>query len=354
MVRAIPQPPRAAAVLPWAAIACLGIISVGRPVGRHGGLELALGGGITFVLIAVMLWAPRPRSSTLALVVPALAYLFAVVLLRDATGGSRGGMNSLVLLPAFAVALHGSRGQLLCVIGGLMLVFLGPLVAIGGAAYPDTGVRSALLLGSIAAIVGFSIHGLVTSLREREREREELLARLAEQASTDELTGLANLRSWNSSLGTSLARATRTGEPLSIALLDLDHFKAINDTRGHAAGDALLRLLAGTLESELRPGDVLARIGGDEFGLLLPGCTLEAAVAIVERLAVAVPAGHTFSAGVATWGGVEPIERLTERTDVALYAAKSGGRNRVCAAAEDEPAVICAQSSAAFGRSGTG
>jgi diguanylate cyclase (GGDEF)-like protein len=329
----IPDRRRITAALPWATIACVGILAVGQPVGRYGWLELGLGTGITLVVIAALLWAPRPRSSTVALVVPAVAYLGAVLLLRDATGGSRGGMNPLVLLPAFAVALHGSRRQLLAVIGALILVFVAPLVVIGGADYPLTGLRSALLLGSIATIVGLAIQGLVASLRDREHERERLLARLREQAGTDELTGLANLRSWNRELDTGLARAARTDEPLAIAMLDLDRFKAINDTRGHAAGDALLRELATALEAELRPGDVLARIGGDEFGLLLPGCSVETAAATVERLARAAPGAHTFSAGVAEWDGTEAPERLVARADSALYVAKDCGRDQVQTAA---------------------
>ena len=330
--------------MPWAVIACVGTLAVGQPVGPNGWLELGLGTGITLAVIAALVWVPRPRSSTVALVVPALAYLGAVLLLRDATGGSRGGMNPLVLLPAFAVALHGSRRQLLAVIGGLVLVFVAPLVLIGGAAYPLTGLRSALLLGSIATIVGLAIQGLVASLRDRELEREELLARLREQAGTDELTGLANLRSWNRELDTGLARAARTEEPLAIAMLDLDRFKAINDTRGHAAGDALLRELAKALAAELRPGDVLARIGGDEFGLLLPGCSSQTAAATVERLARAAPAPHTFSAGVAEWDGAETPQRLVARADSALYAAKDCGRDQVRTAAR-------AQYSGPFSRS---
>ena len=326
---------RIAAVIPWAAIAGLGTLAVGEPVGRHGWLELALGTGITFAVIAALLWAPRPRSSTVALVLPALVYLGAVVLLRDATGGSRGGMGPLALLPPFAVALHGTRRQLLWVVGALVLVFVGPLFAVGGQAYPMTGLRSALLLGSIATIVGLAIQGLVASLRDREREREEMLARLREQAGTDELTGLANLRVWNRVLDTGLARAGRSAEPLAIALLDLDRFKAINDTHGHAAGDALLRELASALEAELRPGDVLARIGGDEFGLLLPGCSSQTAAATVERLARAAPAPHTFSAGVAEWDGAETHQRLVERADSALYAAKFSGRDQVRTAGDD-------------------
>jgi diguanylate cyclase (GGDEF)-like protein len=339
---------RLAAVMPWATIACLGIVAVGQPVGPNGDLELALGTAITLAVIAVLLWAPRPRSSTVALVLPALAYLGAVVLLRDATGGSRGGMNPLVLLPAFAVALHGSQRQLLVVIGGLVLVFVGPLLAIGGQAYPSTGLRSALLLGTIATIVGLAIHGLVASLRERETEREELLERLREQAGTDELTGLGNLRSWNRALETGLARSARTAEPVAIALLDLDHFKAINDSRGHAAGDALLRELATALESQLRPGDMLARIGGDEFGLLLPGCVAESAVAAVQRLAGAAPDGHSFSAGVAEWDGAEAAQRLAERADLALYSAKAAGRDQVRAAGDEGGSMTAAGQSAQY------
>jgi diguanylate cyclase (GGDEF)-like protein len=342
----VPSRERAEGIAPWAAIACLGIVAVGQPVGPRGTLELSLGAVITFALIGALLWAPRPRSSTLALVAPALVSLAVVALFRDATGGSRGGMNPLVLLPAFAVALHGSRRQLLSVIAGLVLVFVAPLLLIGGDAYPLTGLRSALLLGSIATIVGLCIQGLVASLREREAEREELLARLGELASTDELTGLANRRGWNRQLDAALAHSARSGEPVAIALLDIDRFKTINDTYGHAAGDALLRGLALGATAELRPGDALARVGGDEFGVLLPGCSEEPAMATLERLAATVPSGHTFSAGVAVWDGAEIAQRLAERADAALYAAKAAGRARIHAAAREPDRSAASERSA--------
>jgi diguanylate cyclase (GGDEF)-like protein len=332
----IPDRRRAERVAPWAAIACLGLATVGH-VGSSGpGVELAVGASLTFAVIGALLWAPRPRSSTVALLLPALTYLIAVTLIRDASGGSRGGMSALALLSVFAVALHGSRRQLLCVIAGLVLVFIAPLVLIGGDAYPLSGLRSAVLLGSIATLVGLAIQDLVTSLRAREAEREDLLGRLREQASTDELTGLANLRAWNRRLDAALAQAARSGEPLAVGLLDIDHFKRINDTRGHAAGDKLLRELSGALDAGVRPGDVLARLGGDEFAVLLPGCSSSEAVAAVQRLASVVPGGHTFSAGVAVWAAPEPAQRLVQRADAALYEAKAAGRARVRAAAAED------------------
>ena len=101
-------------------------------------------------------------------------------------------------------------------------------------------------------------------------DRADLVALLATQSRTDPLTGAANRRSWDEEMDRELARARRTGDPLTVALLDMDHFKAYNDTHGHAAGDVLLRDLVTAIRAELRTGDVIARWGGEEFALALP------------------------------------------------------------------------------------
>jgi diguanylate cyclase (GGDEF)-like protein len=113
-----------------------------------------------------------------------------------------------------------------------------------------------------------------------------------------------------------------------VALLDLDHFKAYNDTRGHPAGDDLLQRTAGAWRDRLRAGDVLARYGGEEFAVALSVATLGDALAVVDTLRELVPEGQTCSAGVALWDGLEGPQALVGRADLALYLAKAGGRNR--------------------------
>lgn len=160
-------------------------------------------------------------------------------------------------------------------------------------------------------------------------DRADLVALLATQASTDPLTGAANRRSWDVDMDRELARARRTGDPLTVALIDLDHFKAYNDTQGHVAGDVLLRDLVTAIRAELRTGDVIARWGGEEFTLLLPGCDLQQGQTIASRLLCVVPSGQTASIGLTQARAQDTPGDLIERADRALYAAKNGGRNQV-------------------------
>ena len=150
-------------------------------------------------------------------------------------------------------------------------------------------------------------------------------------ARTDALTGVANRRAWDDELPLELARSARSGQPLCVALLDLDHFKAYNDRHGHQAGDRLLKAVAAAWQGRLRKTDLLARYGGEEFAVLLPDCGLDSAMEIVERLRAAPPE-CTCSIGVAAWDRREAATELVARADRALYAAKEGGRDRSCAA----------------------
>ncbi len=120
-------------------------------------------------------------------------------------------------------------------------------------------------------------------------QRVALLAELETIARTDELTGLPNRRAWREQLPGRLTQSTHSGAPLSVAMLDLDHFKRFNDTRGHQTGDRLLKEVAVAWNDELRPSDILARYGGEEFALALPACPLAQAQTIVERLRSRVP-----------------------------------------------------------------
>lgn len=157
-------------------------------------------------------------------------------------------------------------------------------------------------------------------------ERDAHVALLHRQARTDELTALPNRRAWDEAVSREMSRAERTGEPLCVVLLDLDHFKRFNDEHGHQAGDAHLRRTASAWRRELREIDVLARYGGEEFGVLLPGSTLEEAREAIDRVRAATPNGQTASAGVVRFDGRESAESVQKRADEALYQAKGAGR----------------------------
>ena len=166
------------------------------------------------------------------------------------------------------------------------------------------------------------------------------LRRQFEQAAlSDPLTGFRNRRWFDQTLPRIVQRHLRASEPLSIAMMDIDHFKRVNDSFGHAAGDAVLLQVGRLVRGSLRPSDFAARIGGEEFALILPQTSLPGAISAIERLREAIAAKAfehdgrrlpqvTVSLGlVALEQGTTP-EQLLARADVALYAAKQGGRNR--------------------------
>jgi diguanylate cyclase (GGDEF)-like protein len=160
-------------------------------------------------------------------------------------------------------------------------------------------------------------------------ERADLISRLDSLARTDDLTRLPNRRAWDETLKRALENTH--GERLCIALLDLDHFKSFNDKHGHSAGDQLLREAAIEWRAQLRDGDCLARIGGEEFAVLLPSCDQQQAAAVLDRLRTATPTA-TCSIGLAEHIARETPAELTIRADQALYEAKHQGRNRLIAA----------------------
>ena len=166
---------------------------------------------------------------------------------------------------------------------------------------------------------------------------------LVELATRDGLTGLANRRTFEGALAREAARIARGGEPALLLLLDIDHFKRINDTYGHAAGDAVLKAVARAIADQVRPMDMVARIGGEEFGVILPSCAVPFAHSAAERIREAVSqagvvSAHglrlqaTVSIGGAFAGDVIKADPLLwcARADHQLYQAKSEGRNRTC------------------------
>jgi diguanylate cyclase (GGDEF)-like protein len=184
-----------------------------------------------------------------------------------------------------------------------------------------------------------------------------LLDDLQHSAASDGLTGLANRGAFEEALGRELAGADRTGEPVSLLMLDIDHFKMLNDTCGHQAGDEALRKVAGVLREHTRASDLIARYGGEEFAVVLPGDPEPDALLMAERLrhGLALIPGElplTGSFGVATYPdtALDP-ESLVRAADAALYSSKQGGRNRTTGASALVPAGRGARDGA---RSGAG
>jgi len=159
-----------------------------------------------------------------------------------------------------------------------------------------------------------------------------------QQALTDGLTGCVNRRSFEMQLERDLHLATRMRQPVSLIMLDIDHFKSVNDTHGHDAGDTALRVIADALRQELRGVDTAARYGGEEFAIILPQAGLEGALVVAERLRARVESTEvpgvrpiTASLGVATFPAhASSRDLLVTTADRALYRAKHTGRNRVC------------------------
>ena len=189
-------------------------------------------------------------------------------------------------------------------------------------------------------------HLRLRRLRAELREKNTILERLS---TTDELTGLRNRRYVNDVLALEVLRATRYGTPLSVLMADVDHFKRVNDTYGHPAGDTVLRSIGDSILRLLRKTDVGGRFGGEEFIAVLSHTDLDGAVVLAERLrgsVEATPCTHdgqeiavTISAGVAQLEAGRSAAQLVQRVDAALYAAKEGGRNRVERAPRRVPAL---------------
>jgi diguanylate cyclase (GGDEF)-like protein len=190
------------------------------------------------------------------------------------------------------------------------------------------------LTGLLAASLAIGGLHFLRSRRQHQRE-------LANQARTDALTGCANRRSFREAVEAERQRANRYGSPFSLLMIDLDHFKAVNDLYGHLGGDQVLCHFVSTVLAILRPSDLLGRIGGEEFAILMPQTTDRDAAAIAERIRTTVEAetvtfeeqaiSVTVSIGVTQWRPEhdQTIDSLFGCCDKALYAAKNAGRNQV-------------------------
>ncbi len=188
------------------------------------------------------------------------------------------------------------------------------------------------VVGGIMSVVD------VTYRVEAERQLKLLNEQLQNLAVTDGLTGLRNRRAFEEHLIQEVAEAKRFKTPLSLLMIDVDHFKQFNDTFGHSLGDEVLRTVASILSKGARQSDIVARYGGEEFAIIMPNTDLTSAMLAAERLRRTVeecegfPRSITISVGVAQWvDTMQSQHDLVELADQALYRAKSSGRNRVCA-----------------------
>lgn len=231
---------------------------------------------------------------------------------------------------------------------------------------PDGGVLPAAIGMFIACALLFtrtSWHQFVENVRvlvDRDRLLQEakesgvqlelMLNRMSDLAMVDELTGLKNRRSFFDAIESVIAASRRRGKPVAVALLDIDHFKDVNDTYGHSAGDSVLRDIAKRIEDTLRQEQIVGRVGGDEFVVLLPDTTPSQALVAIERVRKAIgdrqmdvpgaePVFVTVCGGISSLADGMPVTLAIQQADKAMYRAKALGRNRVEVFGEVEDAV---------------
>ena len=310
------------------------------PVGALDTLRLRL----LFLLllpVAVGFWSGRARRRFLEVAMP-LALLASeavfVEILNHLDTGMVYGLAGFMYCMIIAILVGQCLPLLSCVACMLAAAALPQLIASLGLAPGFAQAHYAILIWPATALAVLSQVAFAVEYRKRYR----LEQQLKQMSDTDPLSGVGNRRYFKRVLDQESARARRLAQPLSLLVLDLDHFKRINDAHGHPVGDRVIRHFADLCRSDLRDIDVIARIGGEEFAILLIGSALGPAVEVAERIrrqveSSAVPGSgdsvvsFTVSIGVAQLQADADNVDLFGDADSALYAAKRSGRNRVMA-----------------------
>jgi len=317
----------------FAGAAFVGAVETAIP----GGPEASILPGIAAVLLAPLIVAFGPRLSRSALVV--LGPL-GVVLIGFALASTHdyGDGAVLYMWPVLWMAyFFGTRGTIF-VVAWVGVVHAGTLLALP----PEMGnvdrwvdvVMSTLVVGAVVRFLA--------------ARNDKLLAEVRAEARVDPLTGLLNRRGFQERLGVEVARAIRDGDELAVVAFDIDHFKRVNDAHGHEAGDRVLAWLGSVLTEQARATDVVGRVGGEEFVVVLPRADSAGAYTFADRVrslferpgprsgrgrfGVSDELELRISGGVASSTDLVDVQELLDEADRALYAAKRGGRNRIVAA----------------------
>ncbi len=284
-------------------------------------LPLILVGPVVIALVNLL-----PVGSTL----PAIRGITASILNVTYFAGAL-----IVLLRPPAGSLVAYKPLAVLFFANIVAIGLGPF---GGLGSTESGLPSILSIGGFIYLEAqIFVIGTTIFIVAAVRERKEFVSHNA--AAVDPLTGLANRRSFFEIAEKQVKRSRIAGTRCGVLMVDLDNFKWINDHHGHATGDDVLRVFAESARKALRPGDILGRIGGEEFAAILPGSDIEASLAIAERMRKSfqaaaedingVPVHATLSGGVAAFLPGTTLEMLMREADAALYLAKQNGRNRI-------------------------
>ena len=294
--------------------------AIARRLGVHGAdrrTPVALGHGPLRGLTRAVDALGTPAQYAIA------ALLVVIVVLLDALTDPELSFSIFYALPVALLAWNrGWTAARISMVAATVAWFFADIVS--GPTYSHIGIRywNGLVRFSFFLIVGYTVSELRRALNEAQR-----LAR------TDNLTGVANSRSFLEAAAGEVVRQQRYGHPLSLAFIDCDNFKQVNDQFGHAAGDDLLRTIADAIQSSLRGVDTVARLGGDEFAMLLPESDVDAAATVWlkvrESLGAAVgDLDVTFSVGLVTYRSAPAsVEELVHSADEAMYEAKKTGKN---------------------------
>ena len=284
---------------------------------------------VVVVIFAILMTiGPRMPRWALALLGPLGVALIAYALATTPGVGDGAVLYALpVLWTTLFFGLPGAIAIIACVgVGHAIALILLPAAS----SYPGRWIDVMVSVCSVAVVV------LVL-----ERRNELLVARLAMEARTDELTGLLNRRGFHERAAVELARARRDGGQIAVAAIDIDYFKRVNDEWGHETGDRVLAHIGQLLSNECRDIDIAARIGGEEFSVLLPDSGSTAACALAERIRAAIATSDSelptvrVSIGVVASDVPVPVHQLLHQADSALYAAKRAGRDRTVVAPSD-------------------
>jgi diguanylate cyclase len=310
-----------------------------------------LGGSTAFYLLARSGLSARMSRDPFLTLPQILFAMCSITWSYAITGPARGAVIAIMVV-TIVFGMFGLQPRMAPRLALLAFVMLAGVMAWRAATLPDRyspvveavhALFAAIVMGASAVVV-MRIGALRARLAAQKQELSQALALNRELATRDALTGLLNRRAMVELLAREHPRIERGQGPLSVALLDIDFFKRINDDLGHGAGDEVLRRFASVINSQLRAADALARWGGEEFLLLMPGTSAQDARVVLDRLRGAIATGGfeavapqmkvTFSAGVAEVQEGETQDAAIDRADRALYRAKQAGRNCVEVALE--------------------